>query len=182
MKAWSIRQPWGWFILNAGKRVENRTTRWSYRGPILLHFGAGCTRAEYESAAATGELMRSDPAPRSVLPPLAELPRGGFGGIARIVACERHSYFPREDLLNFEGWKMGSVLGARPVYGYTLADVEELPFVEHPGALGIYDVEHVPTMHPAGTLPRKYADPTRLNFGEHAAVYLRAWARRAARS
>lgn len=90
MKAWSIRQPWGWFILHAGKPIENRTTQWKYRGPILLHFGAGCTRGEFESAAAAGAMMRSDPEPRAKLPPLADLPRGGYGGIARIVDCKRH--------------------------------------------------------------------------------------------
>lgn len=36
-KAISIRAPWWWFILRAGKDLENRDRAWHYRGPILLH-------------------------------------------------------------------------------------------------------------------------------------------------
>lgn len=36
-KAISIRAPWWWFVLHAGKDLENRDRRWHYRGPILLH-------------------------------------------------------------------------------------------------------------------------------------------------
>jgi hypothetical protein len=44
------RQPWWWAILHAGKRIENRRTRWKYRGPILLHAAKGCTKEEYYGA------------------------------------------------------------------------------------------------------------------------------------
>lgn len=38
MKALSVRQPWPWAILHAGKRIENRDWRGcSYRGPLLIH-------------------------------------------------------------------------------------------------------------------------------------------------
>lgn len=37
MKALSIRAPWWWAILYAGKDVENRDWRTSYRGPVLIH-------------------------------------------------------------------------------------------------------------------------------------------------
>lgn len=48
MKALSIRQPWAWAIVNAGKRVENRTWETRYRGPILIHAAKGVTKREYE--------------------------------------------------------------------------------------------------------------------------------------
>lgn len=60
MKALSIRQPWAWAILNAGKRVENR--EWDPHGgnvgqarnlieaTVLIHAGKGCTVDEYEGA------------------------------------------------------------------------------------------------------------------------------------
>lgn len=37
MKALSIRPPWAYAIAHLGKRVENRTWRTNYRGPILIH-------------------------------------------------------------------------------------------------------------------------------------------------
>ena len=37
MKALSIRQPWAWAIIHAGKDVENRPWGTRYRGPLLIH-------------------------------------------------------------------------------------------------------------------------------------------------
>jgi hypothetical protein len=46
MKALSIRQPWAWLILNAGKDIENRDWLTRFRGPFLIHASKGMTRAE----------------------------------------------------------------------------------------------------------------------------------------
>lgn len=40
MKVLTIRQPWAWAILFAGKDIENRTWRTHYRGPLAIHAGA----------------------------------------------------------------------------------------------------------------------------------------------
>lgn len=39
MKAITVRQPWAWAIVHAGKDVENRTRNiaGSYRGPVIIH-------------------------------------------------------------------------------------------------------------------------------------------------
>lgn len=34
-----MQQPWAWAILAGGKRTENRSQRWSYRGPLAIHSG-----------------------------------------------------------------------------------------------------------------------------------------------
>ncbi|MCP4571454.1 MAG: hypothetical protein GY838_03810 [bacterium] len=39
MKCLTIRQPWAWAIVYAGKFVENRTWSTWYRGPLLIHAG-----------------------------------------------------------------------------------------------------------------------------------------------
>lgn len=41
MKAITVRQPWAWAIMRAGKDVENRTRNiaGSYRGPLVIHAG-----------------------------------------------------------------------------------------------------------------------------------------------
>jgi hypothetical protein len=39
MKALTIRQPWAWAIAAGLKRVENRSWRTGYRGPIGIHAG-----------------------------------------------------------------------------------------------------------------------------------------------
>lgn len=55
-KALSVRQPWAWAIIFAGKDIENRS--WQainhglrVRGTIVLHAGKGMTKGEYEDAA-----------------------------------------------------------------------------------------------------------------------------------
>jgi hypothetical protein len=37
MKAITVKQPWGELIASGAKRVENRTWRTHYRGPLLIH-------------------------------------------------------------------------------------------------------------------------------------------------
>jgi ASCH domain len=39
MKALSTRQPWAHLIVNGIKRIENRSWRTNYRGPMLIHAG-----------------------------------------------------------------------------------------------------------------------------------------------
>lgn len=41
MKALTVQQPWAWAIMHGGKSVENRSTRWQYRGPLAIHAGKG---------------------------------------------------------------------------------------------------------------------------------------------
>jgi hypothetical protein len=44
MKAITIQQPWAWAVAMGHKRVENRTWRTSYRGPLLIHAGKSLER------------------------------------------------------------------------------------------------------------------------------------------
>lgn len=54
MKALSIRAPWWWFILHAGKDIENRDWWTGYRGTVLIHaskwFGVSEVREDFEYA------------------------------------------------------------------------------------------------------------------------------------
>jgi hypothetical protein len=170
VKALSIRQPWAWFILNAGKNVENRGSRWVYRGPVLIHVGASLTKDEYRAWRAAGESMRSDPKPRAKVPEYSEMQRGGFVGIVRITGCSEHPIYDRDPAKNVQGWRMGSdEHGA--TYGYDLADVQALPFVPAKGALGIYVVEHRPGQIPSPDTPY------RVNFGAFSGQYLDTYRR-----
>jgi hypothetical protein len=40
MKALTVKQPFAWAILYAGKDIENRSWRTHYRGPLIIHAGA----------------------------------------------------------------------------------------------------------------------------------------------
>lgn len=122
MKALSIRQPWAWLILNAGKDIENRDWHTRVRGRVLVHAGKGMTRDEYESCDESLFLH-----PEIELPPYEALERGGIVGSVEIVDCVTESD---------SEWFFGR-------YGFVLREPKVLPFRPFRGALGFFDVEAV---------------------------------------
>ncbi|MDD1499761.1 hypothetical protein PVA19_15165 [Agrobacterium sp. CNPSo 3708] len=82
--ALSVRQPWAWAIIHAGKPVENRSWRkgnpgLKFRGLCCIHASQGMTRGEYEEAA---EFMTSIGV---TCPAAKDLQRGGIVGVTNIV-------------------------------------------------------------------------------------------------
>jgi hypothetical protein len=123
--ALSIRQPWAWAILHAGKDIENRQWPTRVRGRICIHASAGMTRAEYEDCLSTAHaISRTHPFPTGLtLPAFKDLPRGGIVVTAEITACVSDS----ESL-----WFFGR-------YGFVLRNVQPLPeFIPVKGALGFF--------------------------------------------
>ena len=120
--ALSIRQPWAWAILHAGKRIENRSWQavsrgLSHRGPFCIHAASGMTRAEYESARAFIFKASGIQAP---LP--FGLDRGGIIGVASVVDIVTDSDDP---------WFMGA-------RGLVLDDVRPVEFIPCRGMLGFF--------------------------------------------
>lgn len=128
MKAISIRQPWCWAILNAGKDMENRQWPTRFRGPVLLHAAKGMTRDEYEDCLSTMHaISRTHPFQSGLaLPRFYELERGGVVGRMEIVNCWDNHQSP---------WFFGR-------YGFEIRNVEPLPFYPCKGALGFFDLEY----------------------------------------
>jgi len=127
--ALSIRQPWAWAILHAGKDVENRSWRTSRRGMIALHASKGMTLAEYRDCFDTVRDIttgRRDaagvPVGRPDFPAIDDLQRGGIVGVARIVDCVMTSASP---------WFFGE-------FGFLLAEVRAVPFIEVRGEQGFF--------------------------------------------
>lgn len=127
MKALSIRQPWAWLILHAGKDIENRSWPTSFRGRILIHAGKGMTRDEYAGANDFLDFVEDHDMRETVpLPPLKELERGGIVGAVNIVGCVSEHDSP---------WFVGD-------YGFLLRDPQVLPFRPWRGELGFFDVPY----------------------------------------
>jgi hypothetical protein len=116
-QALSIRQPWAWAIVKAGKDIENRTWSTSFRGPICLHASAGMTAAEYAEASAF-MLSIGIETPRK-----ESLERGGIVAVASIAGCVTGLRSP---------WFSGP-------YGFVLQDVCPVPFIPCKGSLGFFD-------------------------------------------
>ncbi|WP_107495540.1 ASCH domain-containing protein [Thalassobius sp. I31.1] len=116
-RALSIRQPWAWAILNAGKRIENRPQRWKYRGPICIHASLYKNGKDYaEASNFIWEQYQMDS------PYDLDVYRGGIIGTAEIVDVVTESDSP---------WFFGP-------YGYVLDNVQPLPFIPVKGALGLF--------------------------------------------
>lgn len=114
----SIRQPWAWAILHAGKDIENRDWPTKFRGPVCIHAAKGCTKEEYHWAAQTIAQISGKSVPN-----LHALDRGGIVGVAEITDCACPHPSP---------WFFGH-------FGFVLANVRPVPFVPVRGALGIFD-------------------------------------------
>ncbi len=126
MKALSIRQPWAWLIINAGKDIENRTWHTNFRGKVLIHAGKTMTRADYEAAALFCMGLPVDPFTQDFFFPTFNGLKSQLGGIVgevEIVDCVSWSN---------SQWFMGD-------YGFVLRNAKPLQFTPCKGALSFFD-------------------------------------------
>lgn len=79
----SIKQPWAWAILHAGKDVENRTWRTNYEGPIIIHDGKKIDKDGLKWMKEHGIEVPND------------LPTGCYLGKVDIVGCRSLRSFKR---------------------------------------------------------------------------------------
>ena len=120
MKCLSIKQPWAWAILHAGKDIENRSWKTDYRGPLLIHAASTMTREEYRRFA---EFMEEERIGR--VPNRHELQLGGIIGMAEMVACVSAST---------SRWFFGP-------NAFVLRNAKPVPFIPMPGRLNLFDVD-----------------------------------------
>jgi hypothetical protein len=121
MKALSIRQPWAWLILHAGKDIENRNWQPSnpglhFRGTCLIHAGIALQPIGDELRSFVKRVAGVD------LPPPGELPRGGIVGQVDVLDVVRTS---------LSSWFEGPC-------GLVLANAKPLPFRACRGRLGFF--------------------------------------------
>lgn len=89
--ALSVRQPWAWAIIHAGKDIENRS--WQavnhglrQRGRIAVHAAKGLAKTEYEDARDTiNEILAAAPDFGLRCPEARDLLRGGIIGTVGVV-------------------------------------------------------------------------------------------------
>lgn len=87
MRGLSIRQPFASLVACGAKRIETRSRRTHYRGPVLIHASAGKTRAEValEEQWPFCEVLHPGGHDQLALP--APLPRGMVIAVAELVDC-----------------------------------------------------------------------------------------------
>ncbi len=125
MKALSIRQPWAWLIVHAGKDIENRSRRSHYTGPLLIHASATMTKAEYQDCLF---FCCGMPHFGNWWLPAYDVLReqcGGIVGQVEMTGCVTKSDSP---------WFVGD-------FGYVLTKAAPLPFRPCKGQLSFFEVE-----------------------------------------
>lgn len=130
--ALSVRQPWAWFIIHAGKNIENRPWATDCFGRLFIHASGDFTRREYEAAVEFARRIGvTIPIPR-----YEELDRGGIIGEVELVGCVRASDSP---------WFTGR-------YGHVLTNPKPLEFIPCKGRLYYFQ----PEFEPVGSKPQRF--------------------------
>ena len=119
MLALSIKQPWAWAILYAGKDVENRTWKTNFRGPLLIHSGLTFDFKGLHWLVKNQKHLRLP-----AIPQAQDFPRGGIvGGVDLVDTSNRHP----------SPWFFGPT-------GFILKDPRPCHLLETPGRLGMFKV------------------------------------------
>lgn len=159
MKCLSLRQPWAWAVVHAGKSVENRRWNTNFRGEFLIHAAvwpgdvvAMAARADgggrrckplddaHDEAMAMLDMARDVGATLPTSVSMRDLwgQRGGIIGQARLVdvipPCRPMVGGLFEAVPCSHAWHMPDQ------YGFVLADIRPLPFTPYKGALSFFDV------------------------------------------
>jgi len=117
VKALSIKQPWAWAILHAGKDIENRTWKTDYRGRVLIHTGKKFDAIGWEALKDATRFHHK-------VPDKSEFLFGGIVGSVEIVDVVENSPSP---------WFQGP-------YGFVLRNPVEYDFFPLRGQLGFFEV------------------------------------------
>ena len=88
MRALTILQPWAEMIARGVKRVENRTWRTKYRGPLAIHVGKSLAWMQSEDPLAWPGQYGTE------LPGVEELTFGAIIAVAELVDCVRVEDLP----------------------------------------------------------------------------------------
>lgn len=144
--ALSVRQPWAWAIVFAGKDIENRSWSSYRRGEvrqrhIAVHAAAGMTRFEYQDGK---EFMRAH---GIAVPAPADLARGGIIGSVEVVRVVKASDSP---------WFMGP-------RGLLLQNAAPSAFIPARGELGFFRWRRADDFKPP---PARWMLPARTSTSE----------------
>jgi hypothetical protein len=121
-QALSVRQPWAWAIIHAGKDIENRSWQavnhgLKLRGRFAIHVSRAMTKKYYDNAAGFMRQTLGIECPAAI-----DLRRGGIIGSVEVVDVVTSSDSP---------WFFGP-------RGLVLRNAQPWPFVPSAGALGYF--------------------------------------------
>lgn len=148
MKALTIKQPWATLIALGEKRIETRSWKTSYRGPILIHAGNQidnfiCHQEPYLKILNEHDIILS-----------SDLPTGEIIAKANLVDCIKMkdlvlsddgepiaSILEGEQVIAYNEFKFGDYTPGR--YAWILEDVELIKPIPAKGQLSLWNFKGV---------------------------------------
>lgn len=130
MKALSVRPPWSWAIIYAGKRFENREWATNYRGTLLIH----ASKKFDHDALDVFDLFRVD---YSHVQNLDSWRGGGIIGMVDLIDCLRVD----DELLELDYFEGQEWISPTSKYAWQLDNPRPLPFKAYRGQLGLWECE-----------------------------------------
>lgn len=133
MKALSLTQPWAILVAIGAKRIETRSWRTRYRGPLAIHAAKAlpasainlCFEMPFRAALMRGGIHQ-----------IGDLPRGAIIATCVLYDCQRTDFLASEvapDEADFGDYSFGR-------FGFLLRDIVRLPVpIAAKGALGLWD-------------------------------------------
>lgn len=122
MKTISIRNPWAWATIHAGKPVENRTWPSRYTGPLLIHASKTFDHSGYNSIIEN----RGRLALKVQLPHPDNYEMGGIIGQVNMIDCVDYYSSP---------WFTGP-------WGFVFTDPRPLRFHPCKGQVKMFNVDY----------------------------------------
>lgn len=158
MKALTLTQPWATLVAIGAKRIETRSRKTNYRGPIAIHAGnglSGMTEEAYRALARSqpyfGPALHAGGYPMAGIKHLDNLPRGAIVAVGRLVGCESTEWLCENNgaYKLIGGWRYHWALTEQESafgdyspgrFGLLLLDVKPLAeAIPAKGALGLWE-------------------------------------------
>jgi hypothetical protein len=133
--ALSLKHPWAWAVVCAGKSIENRKWNTKFRGEFCVHASKTCSQSYYEDAVAW--MLEHAGLRISQIPPRDALTYGGILGVSTIIGVlppDLTGSSARPSVQKRERWHM------LDQFGFVLEETQPTKFVPCPGRLGFFDV------------------------------------------
>lgn len=134
MKALTIIQPWATLVATGAKKIETRSWKTDYRGPLAIHAAKGfpkwarntCYWEPFQQALAQAGITDPD-----------QLPRGVVISVCTLIECQR---IKSDNLPDASERFFGDYRSGR--YAWILRDVRPvIPPIPARGAQGLWEIE-----------------------------------------
>ncbi len=133
MKALTLTQPWASLVAVGAKRIETRSFRVSYRGPLAIHAAKGFPRdaRDFSRCIRLGVLFGED----------YEYPRGVVIATCRLLACVSTTELIGKSVYESNMTEQEALFGNYEPgrWGWMLGDIKPITPIEAKGALGLWE-------------------------------------------